>query len=307
MARMVTRLDCVLAHDVTVLIQGETGTGKELVARAVHDGSPRNNRPFAAVNTGAFSDALLESELFGHRRGAFSGAVEDHAGLFEAADGGTVFLDEIGEASPAMQVRLLRLLENGCLRRVGETRDRAVDVRVIAATHRDLETEVEAGRFRRDLYYRLEVFPVELPPLRERREDIPLLARHFATRHAERLGLVEPRLPLDVLDHLATRPWPGNVRELENVVLRMLLLSPRGDLRLPEEALGSKSEPLPERLPGPEALAAESQPPTLEDVERRYIREMLARTKGNLSQAARLLGLKRGTLRWRLKKLGLEG
>ncbi|HSG38574.1 MAG TPA: sigma 54-interacting transcriptional regulator, partial [Thermoanaerobaculia bacterium] len=199
----------VAASDVTVLIQGETGTGKELVARAIHFNSRRRAGRLLSQNAGALPDSLLESELFGHRRGAFSGALESRPGLFEAADGGTVFLDEIGEASPALQVRLLRFLETGGFRRVGETADRQADVRVIAATHRDLEAEVQAGRFRADLFYRLSVFPIRLPPLRERREDVEPLVLEFVGRFNRELGRTVRRIPRETLAGLLERDWPG--------------------------------------------------------------------------------------------------
>jgi Nif-specific regulatory protein len=289
----------VAASAVTVLLLGETGTGKELVARAVHACSKRKARRFLGQNAGSLPDNLLESELFGHRRGAFSGAVENRAGLFEAADGGTVFLDEIGEASPALQVRLLRFLETGTFRRVGETADRHADVRVIAATHRNLEEEVKAGRFRADLFYRLSVFPIHLPPLRERREDVEVLVRHFVERFNRDLGRLVHRIPRETLARLAERPWPGNVRELQNVVQRLVLLSRGEELAGLDEAAAPASAPV--FTADPPSLLR-----TLEAVEREHIGRVLEHAGGNLSQAARLLGLSRGTLRWRLKKLGLD-
>jgi transcriptional regulator with GAF, ATPase, and Fis domain len=299
MHRVCEAIRQVAASDVTVLIQGETGTGKELVATAVHFNSGRKSGRFLGQNAGALPDNLLESELFGHRRGAFSGALEHKQGLFEAADGGTVFLDEIGEASPALQVRLLRLLETGTFRRVGETADRRADVRVIAATHRDLEEEVRAGRFRSDLYYRLSVFPIRLPPLRERRQDVELLVHHFVERFNRELGRSVRSIPRSTLARLLEHDWPGNVRELQNVVQRLVLLSPG------EELAGLDESPA-----GPAAVPVSAAPPSsprrLEEVERAHILAVLGQAGGNQSEAARLLGLKRGTLRWRLKKLGIE-
>ena len=300
MHRVCQSIRQVMESGVTVLILGETGTGKELVAHAIHSNGPRKAKRFLGQNAGALPDNLLESELFGHRRGSFSGALENKMGLFEAADGGTVFLDEIGEASPALQVRLLRLLETGAFRRVGETTDRKVDVRIITATHRDLEEEVRAGRFRADLYYRLSVFPIHLPPLRERREDVEVLAHHFAERYGRELGKPIRTIPRETLARLAERPWPGNVRELQNVVQRLVLLSTGGELAGLEDGMGETVSPKPT---APSAEPSTIQ--TLEEVEREHIRRVLHHTGGNLSQAARLLGLNRGTLRWRLKKLGL--
>ena len=298
MHRVCEAIRQVAASDVTVLIQGETGTGKELVARAIHFNSGRKSGRFLGQNAGALPDNLLESELFGHRRGAFSGALEHKQGLFEAADGGTVFLDEIGEASPALQVRLLRLLETGTFRRVGETADRRADVRVVAATHRDLEEEVRACRFRSDLYYRLSVFPIRLPPLRERREDVELLVHSFVERFNRELGRSVRSIPRSTLIRLQEHDWPGNVRELQNVIQRLVLLSSG------EELAGLDESPAAATVVPP--VIEVSPPRTLEEVERAHILTVLGQVGGNQSEAARLLGLKRGTLRWRLKKLGID-
>jgi Nif-specific regulatory protein len=305
MHRVCTAIRQVAPCDVTVLVSGETGTGKELVARAVHYNSARRNRRFLTQNCGALPDTLLESELFGHRRGAFSGALETKAGLFEAADGGTVFLDEIGEASPAFQVRLLRLLETGTFRRLGETADRQVDVRIVAATHQDLEEQVQAGRFRADLYYRLSVFPIHLPPLRERREDIELLTGHFVARFNGELGRSVESIPREVLRDLLARPWPGNVRELQNLIQRLMVLSPGKVLAAPPDSPGPAAPLLPG--PAPDPSPAGSVPPfqTLGEVERDYIRHVLQHFRGNQAQTARLLAMNRNTLRWRMKKLGI--
>jgi Nif-specific regulatory protein len=302
MHRVCQSIRQVMASGVTVLISGETGTGKELVARAIHHNGPRKDRRFLGQNAGALPESLLESELFGHRRGAFSGALENKVGLFEAADGGTVFLDEIGEASPALQVRLLRLLETGVFRRVGETVDRRADVRVITATNRDLAGEVRAGRFRADLYYRLSVFPIHLPPLRERREDVQVLVQHFVERFNRELGRSVRTIPRAVLDDLARRDWPGNVRELQNTVQRLVLLSPGEELA----GLDGIPAPLPPPVPQSGGPSVDQPFPTLESVEREHVRRALEAAGGNLSQAARLLGLNRSTLRWRLKRLNLD-
>ncbi|HEY0191024.1 MAG TPA: sigma 54-interacting transcriptional regulator, partial [Kofleriaceae bacterium] len=225
MAALRQQIERIAAARSTVLVLGESGTGKELVARALHDASPRRDRRFVAVNCAAIPEALLEAELFGHRRGAFTDAVRDRAGLFEDADGGTLFLDEIGELPLALQAKLLRVLQDGELRRIGDNQPIHVDVRLIAATLRDLGEEVRAGRFREDLFYRLNVLPIHLPALRDRAEDIPALARFFAGRHARRHNLGEVEVTDDAAAVLAGQPWPGNVRELENAIERAVVLA----------------------------------------------------------------------------------
>jgi two-component system response regulator HupR/HoxA len=219
----------------TVLLLGETGTGKELISRAIHRMSPRRDRMFVAVNCAALTESLLESELFGHRRGAFTGALSDKKGLFEVAHEGTIFLDEVGETTPAMQAKLLRVLQEGEILPVGETRPRKIDVRVVAATNRKLEDEVEAGRFRRDLYYRLRVFPIRVPPLRDRREDVPALAEHFLAKHAKRMGKRVPGITPEAQALLQAYSYPGNVRELENEIERAILLTDPGAPITPAE------------------------------------------------------------------------
>ena len=294
MAKVMRLIGKAVAAEVPVLILGETGCGKELVAQAIHRCGPLRERPFLAQNTGALPESLLESELFGHAKGAFSGAHQAKVGLFEAADGGMVFLDEIGEASPGLQVRLLRFLEEGSFRRVGETQERKSRVRVLAATHRNLEAEVEAGRFRADLYYRLNAFPIVLPPLRDRREDIPLLAEHFLAMLGQSLGRRLRPLDPESITRLTNLPWKGNVRELRNYLHRLVLLSSNGILKVAETPAASGEN----RHHNVAVL-------TLEEVERNHIRAVLGQVGGNQSRAADLLGMKRSTLRFRMEKLGL--
>ena len=278
----------------TVLIIGESGTGKELVARAIHAKSPRASKPFVAVNCAALPESILESELFGHERGAFTGAAGLKRGLFEEANGGTLFLDEIGEISPKMQVQLLRVLQEGEIRRVGGSDTIKVDVRVVAATNRDLKNELATGRFREDLFFRLQVVTVRVPPLRERKGDIPLLVKHFTARHADRLGRTVPRVAPEVLESLAAYDFPGNVRELSHIVERAMLLAREGVVTaadLPPEVRGALSNAV---AGGTGALADDW--PTLASLERRYIDRVLARTGGNKTRAAEVLGIDRRTL-----------
>ena len=291
--------------DARVLIRGESGTGKELVARIVHDSSPRAGGPFLAINCAAMPESLLEAELFGWVRGAFTGADADRAGLFERARGGTLFLDEVGDASPRLQGELLRVLQEGEVRRLGDGAVRKVDVRVIAATHRDLEAMVAEGSFREDLYYRLHVFEVRVPSLRERPEDIPLLARHFAEEARAQLDDPTKAYALDeaALQALARRPWPGNVRQLKNEVTRLVAL---GDLARraagppepPEAAPHDPAQPLPPGEPDEELR--------LEELERRAIVRALRKTGGMRAEAARLLGISRRTLYTKVRAYGLE-
>jgi formate hydrogenlyase transcriptional activator len=287
--------------DATVLIQGETGTGKELVARAIHQESARRDRPMIKVNCAALPRELVESELFGHEKGAFTGAVQQRRGRFELADGGTLFLDEIGEMPLEAQAKLLRVLQEGELERVGGTRALKVDARVIAATNRDLLAEVGAGRFRADLYYRLNVFPIALPPLRARREDIPDLVRQVAARVARRLGRPLAGIASGFIEHACRYDWPGNVRELENVVERAVIVSSGGLLDSPE------SFPSASRSGEPGALAAANE--TMEEVEREHLLRTLDSTRWKISGsdgAAARLGLNPSTLRGRMRKLGIR-
>jgi DNA-binding NtrC family response regulator len=273
---------------VPVLIQGESGTGKELVARAVHDHGRRASRPFVALNCGAVPETLLEPELFGHVRGAFTGAIGDRKGIFEQAHGGTVFLDEIGETSPAMQVRLLRVLQDGEIRPVGAGRTVHVDTRVIAATNVDLERAVAEQRFRQDLFYRLSVIVIALPPLRERREDIPLLVEQFLRNASTRTGRATAIEP-NAVAALADYRWPGNVRELENTIERLVVFT-RGRITVDD---------LPEALAGKPRVLEDQMfrdLPTLDELERRYLQHVLQAVGGNRSRAAEALGIDRRTL-----------
>ncbi|HKC86724.1 MAG TPA: sigma-54 dependent transcriptional regulator [Blastocatellia bacterium] len=292
----------VAAYRSTVLIIGESGTGKELVARAIHSNSPRAAQPFVAVNCGALAETLLEAELFGHTRGSFTGAIADKKGLFEEAEGGTIFLDEIGETSAALQVKLLRALQEGEIRRVGATKSVKVDARVIAATNRNLEDEVKAGRFREDLYYRLSVITLRVPPLRERREDIPLLAHHFLRRTLEETGK-RVTLSEKALEALKNHDWSGNVRELENSIEHAVLHS-RGQ--------NITEDDLPARLKAPREspLTLEEKLftglPTLEEVERRYLIHVLEAVNGNRTRAAEVLEIDRRTLYRMAERFGIK-
>jgi len=285
---------------IPALILGETGTGKELVARAIHEQSPRCGNLFVAINCGALPDSLLESELFGHRRGSFTGADRDKRGLFEHADGGTILLDEIGDTSPALQMKLLRALENKEIRPLGDTRTIRVDVRVVSATHRNLEAAIEEGSFREDLYYRLNALTIYVPPLRRRRVDIPFLAQHFA----EELGAAQAQriiLQEEFLESLAQRDFPGNVRELRNAVERAIALATPG-----EPVTSKHLEPLPRSS----SIAPPDLGGTLKDlvdrVETETIRTTLERFGGNRRRAADALGLSRPGLRYKMHRLGLE-
>jgi DNA-binding NtrC family response regulator len=286
------------ARDVTVLISGESGTGKERLAEAIVAGSRRADKPFVRFNCAALTAELAEAELFGHSRGAFTGAVRARAGLFGEADGGTILLDEIGELAPALQAKLLRALQAGEIRAVGEERERQVDVRVLAATNADLAAEVRAGAFREDLFYRLNVVALHVPPLRERPEDVPLLVRHFLDRFAERFGVAPVTRAEPLLARLLGRPWPGNVRELENTIERLVALSPDGELDL--SLLDQDARP----GDAPTAFGLRER---VEAYEHGLIIEALRGCRGNRSEAARRLGLSRATLHDKLKKYGVGG
>ena len=283
--------------DVTVLITGPSGTGKELVARAIHKHSSRAKNPFLTVNCSALTDTLLESELFGHAKGAFTGAVTAKKGLFEDADGGTLLLDEIGDMEPGAQSALLRVLESGEIRRVGETRTIAADVRVVASTNRDLEEAIREGEFREDLYYRLRVVPIQIPPLAERVEDIIPLTQHFITRFAQKFGRESIRLGSQAADALMRYRWPGNVRELEHAIERAVLLSDSETI---------DAEDLPPEITAPAPQNTNTAPMTLDEIEREHILKRLEECGGNRSEAARQLGISRNTLARKLKSYGLE-
>jgi len=304
---------CALAeriapHDLSVLIAGESGTGKELVARAIHYASSRADRPFVVENCGALPDELLESELFGHKRGAFTGAYEDRLGLFQQADGGTIFLDEIGETSPAFQVKLLRALQEGEIRPVGSPRTLSVDVRVIAATNRELEEDVKAGRFREDLYYRVAAVTLTLPPLRERVMDIEPLARAILERGRRQLGARMEGITPEAMARLEQYPWPGNARELQNEILRMLALADGpwlGVELLSPRVLQAADEDAPPRLAVLSGLDG-SLKERIEQLEARIIKETLTRHRWNKTRAAQELGLSRVGLRSKLARYQLD-
>ena len=295
--RVIRLAEIVAATDAAVLIRGETGTGKELIGGLIHTLSARRARPFVKFNCTAIPAGLLESELFGHERGAFTGAIARRIGRFELAHGGTLLLDEIGDLPLDLQPKLLRVLEEQEFERVGSAHTIRSDVRVIAATNRPLEELVEAGEFRADLYYRLNVFPIDLPALRERPEDIPLLVRHFVAHHARSLGRRIESIPPDVMERLVRHPWPGNVRELQHAIHRAVILSRGASLQLPPLDAGVKIA----RTPG---LPAE----TFDDVVRERILEALRLTNGVVAGprgAAARLGLKRTTLMSKMEKLGI--
>jgi len=298
---LVTR---VAEHNTTVLITGESGTGKEVVARAIHRASPRAARAFVGINCAAIPEALLESELFGHVRGAFTGASADKMGLFEAANGGTILLDEIGELPLGLQAKLLRVLQENEIRRVGDQKTRRVDARVLAATARDLEAEVRAGRFREDLFYRINVVVITLPPLREREDDIAPLSRHFAARLAQRLG--RPlALSDDAIAWLEQQPWPGNIRELENAIERAAVLNEKPVLERGDFNTAPLRQEV-ERGSGGEDTGDGTLKSIVEDAERRAISEALKATEGNRRAAAQRLGVSLRTLFYKIDRYGIS-
>jgi len=290
MQEIFATLERVAPSQATVLLAGESGVGKDLIARAIHENSPRKSKPFVKINCTALPENLMESELFGYEKGAFTGALIAKPGKFEQADTGTVFLDEIGDVPPSIQVKLLRILQDRELERLGSNRTRSVDVRVIAATNVDLGVALEQGRFREDLYYRLNVVPINIPPLRQRREDIPKLVERFAQ------GV---RVSPDAMDQLMSYHWPGNVRELQNVMERSLLLRQGERLEASDIRLDMINRSRADDAFLPEGM-------TLEEHEQALIREALRRANGNKSHAARLLGMTRNTLRYRLNQMGVE-
>ena len=301
--------------DASVFITGESGTGKELVAQFIHEQSPRARRAFVPINCAALPEHLLESEMFGYRRGAFTGAVRDKRGLLETAHQGTIFLDEIGEMSPVLQTKLLRVVQDGVVRRLGsETEDAVVNVRFISATNRDPEEALAEGHLRPDLFYRLRVVPIHLPPLRERPEDVPLLANHFLRYYWRRhRGPAQqpPRFSESALDILASQPWPGNVRELQNVIEHLTVLADTGDVVNPEDIPLSdlKGQPEPSQLASPQVASKpfhEAKGQYIEQFERQYLASLVARTAGNMSEAARRAKVDRTTLYRLMYKHGLS-
>lgn len=296
--RVLQMVEHVAPGDSTVLLLGETGTGKELVARAIHNCSSRRDQTFVKLNCAAIPSGLLESELFGHERGAFTGAITQKVGRIELADQGSLFLDEIGDIPLELQPKLLRVLQEREFERLGSTRTKRVDVRVIAATHRDLEGMILEKEFRSDLYYRLNVVPIFLPPLRKRPEDIPPLVQHFAQKFGRKTGKMVDAISVDTMEALTRYPWPGNIRELENVIERAVILSSGSVLRIPAHDLSTRI--VSDRGAG--------RPQTLDEVERNHILKTLKETRWTLSGpsgAAARLGLNRSTLYFRMKKLGI--
>jgi DNA-binding NtrC family response regulator len=291
----------VAATDVTVLIEGDTGTGKELLARAVHDASPRADQPFITINCAALPESIVESELFGHRRGAFTGAVDNQVGYIKQAEGGTLFLDEIGELPLAIQAKLLRFIEYGECQRVGESQPQQVDVRIIAASNRDLQQQARQGVFRDDLYYRLKIVPLELPSLQQRRDDIVLLAKHFVSSIAEQHGLAAPRLDKSALGRMQAYHWPGNIRELRNLCERLVVLLPGQIIaadNLPADLHSESRGFSPFKLP--------SSGLQLDSLEQSLLQQALQQASGNKSRAARLLGISRDAFLYRLKKYHID-
>src|ERR1700688_594380 len=291
------QVERVAPTDSTVLIQGETGTGKELIARAVHNVSSRCGRPFIKLNCAAIPHALLESELFGHERGAFTGAIAQKVGRFELADKGTLFLDEVGDIPPGLQPKLLRVLQEQEFERLGGTRTHQVNIRLVAATNRNLASMVKRNEFRSDLYYRLNVFPIPLPPLRERREDIPALVEHFVEIYARRMGKQIDQISPETMSELTSYAWPGNILELQNFSERSVILSSGTVLRAPLSSLKSA------------AATGAQEAVTLEEAERDHIRKILEQTRWVVSGpngAAARLGIKRSTLYFRMQKLGIS-
>jgi formate hydrogenlyase transcriptional activator len=298
--RVLKEVETVAPTGSTVLICGETGTGKELIARALHDLSPRRDRTFVKLNCAAIPTGLLESELFGHEKGAFTGAITQKVGRFELAHQGTLFLDEVGDIPLELQPKLLRALQEQEFERLGSARTVRVDVRLVAATNRDLAHMVADGRFRSDLYYRLNVFPVVLPPLRERRDDIPMLVRHFTQRFARRMGKRIETIPAAVMDALVRYSWPGNVREMQNVIERAVILSRGAELEIPLSEFKQQTNAIASDFP--------SSPSTLEEAEREHILRALGETNwilGGPGGAAFKLGMKRTTLQSKMRKLGI--
>jgi len=312
LVNVLQKVQRVAPTDATVLITGESGTGKELIARAIHSSSNRADKPFIKINCAALPSSLVESELFGHERGAFSGAIQRRIGRFELSNGGTIFLDEIGEVPMEVQVKLLRVLQEREFERIGSNQTIKTDVRVIAATNRDLPKSIGEGEFRSDLYYRLNVFPVDLPPLRDRKEDIPLLVQFFVQKYVPRVGRRIDQVDSDTMQRLVGYPWPGNIRELENIVERALILATSNVLHVDSDVLGiGASGPAsgPASAQAVHAASADGDGGDLDSVQRGHILAMLRETNWvieGMRGAASRLGLKPGTLRHRMKKLGIN-
>ncbi|MEN9510044.1 MAG: hypothetical protein RLZZ621_2607 [Gemmatimonadota bacterium] len=302
---LLERIDKVAATPARVLITGENGTGKELVARAIHRGSPRAKRAFVEVNCAAIPSELIESELFGHVKGSFTGAIADRAGKFEQADGGTLFLDEIGDMAPSAQAKVLRVLQDGVVTRIGGSKPVQVDVRVLAATNKDLEDEIRAGRFREDLYYRLNVVPIAVPALRDRREDIPLLVAHFLQQFATRDGLPARGVTDDALQRLAGLDWPGNVRELRNTVERLVILATAPTIGVSDvERLGGRRTADPSAFGG--LLACDTFEEFKQAAERAFLLAKLRAFDWNVSETARALDMPRSNLYKKIERYGLS-
>jgi DNA-binding NtrC family response regulator len=307
MQRVFETMQKVAETDLTVLIRGESGTGKELVAQALHNRSSRKDRPFVAVNCAAISRELVESELFGHEKGAFTGADARRIGRFEAAEGGTIFLDEIGDMALETQAKVLRVLQERAFERVGGTKPIEVDVRVIAATHRNLAEDVKRDRFREDLYYRLKVVDIELPPLRERSEDVPALAHRFLEEVTERLGLEKKRLGESALARLARHPWPGNVREVHNVIEQAAVLASGPTIEEDDLNLGDEAAAASAGLGDVEGLGfGDAKKRAIETFERAFLLKALRRSGGNISRAAESIGMVRQSLQQKIRELGLR-
>jgi two-component system response regulator PilR (NtrC family) len=306
MAKVFATIRKVADTPANILVLGESGTGKELVARAIHDNSSRSKMPFMTINSGGIPENLLESELFGYTKGSFTGAYTDRAGLFELAKGGTVFLDEIGELPPVLQVKLLRVVQEKTFRRIGGAEDIKVDVRIISATNQNLQNRVKKGEFREDLYFRLNVIPIHMPPLRERKEDIPLLTKHFIEKYAREFGKEVRTISSYAMELLMGYPFPGNIRELENIIERGVAME-TSNIILPENLVLSTEADAEEKnidLHIPDQgidLAAE-----LESIEKRAIEKALQKTKGIKTKAAEMLGVTSDSLKYRIEKLGVE-
>ena len=305
MMEIFSLIEKIAATDSTVIVNGESGTGKELAARAIHLLSRYQERPFVSINCGAVPDSLLESELFGHMRGSFTGAVADKKGMFEVAEGGVLFLDEVGEMSPMTQVKLLRALQDKKIRRVGGTEEIPVDIRIIAATNQDLKRKIEEGKFREDLFYRLNVLSLVMPPLRKRKEDLPLLVSHFIKKYCQEMGRKTKRIAPEVMNVFESYPSPGNVRELENVIERVVAIEEREIITrdsLPEELLAPHKKPDTTYLFEP-GFSLNSH---LDDIAKNYIKQARQAAGGKLRETASLLGISYRTLRYLIDKYGLK-